>query len=144
MKKRCFAIILTLIVCFSIVPIGASAMVETPDADEVMPRFVAINTIYALLKIDESNGIATCVGEVRAREMVQLKVVVQLQRLEDGMWNTLYTWSNTGTLFASKSGNYAIARGYTYRAKVTGFGYDADGNIIESGSATHQVDYPKK
>ena len=78
MKKRCFAIILTLIVCFSIVPIGASAMVETPDADEVMPRFVAINTIYALLKIDESNGIATCVGEVRAREMVQLKVVDNL------------------------------------------------------------------
>lgn len=144
MKKVCFAIVLALVICFTAVPFGASAMVETPVTDQVEPRFVAINSIYSLLKIDESNGIATCVGEVRAREMVQLKVVVQLQRLEDGMWNTLYTWSNTGTLFASKSGSYAIARGYTYRAKVTGFVYDADGNIIESGSATHQVDYPKK
>ena len=119
-------------------------MVETPVTDQLEPRFVAINSIYALLKIEESSGIATCVGEVCAKEMVPVEVVVQLQRLEDGMWNTLYTWSDTGTLFASMSGNYCVPRGYTYRTRVTAFVYDSDGNIIESGSGSHQVNYPKK
>lgn len=144
MKKVRYAIVIALVVCLTIVPIEVSAMVETPVTDQVEPRFVAINTIYSLLQIDESSGIATCVGEVRAKDMVPVEVVVQLQQLEDGMWNTLYTWSNTGTLFASKSGNYCVPRGYTYRTRVTAFVYDNDGNIVESGSGSHQVDYPKK
>ncbi len=144
MKKVCFAIVLALVICFTAVPVEASAMVETPVTDQVEPRFVAINSIYSLLKIEESSGIATCVGEVCAKEMVPVEVVVQLQRLEDGMWNTLYTWSDTGTLFASMSGNYCVPRGYTYRTRVTAFVYDSDGNIIESGSGSHQVNYPKK
>lgn len=144
MKKVCFAIVLALVICFTAVPFEASAMVETPVTDQVEPRFVAINSIYSLLKIEESSGIATCVGEACAKEMVPVEVVVQLQRLEDGVWNTLYTWSNTGTLFASMSGNYCVPRGYTYRTKTIAFVYDNDGNIVESGSGTHQVDYPKK
>lgn len=144
MKKVCFAIVLALVICFTAVPVEVSAMVETPVTDQVEPRFVAINSIYSLLKIEESSGIATCVGEVCAKEMVPVEVVVQLQRLEDGMWNTLYTWSDTGTLFASMSGNYCVPRGYTYRTRVTAFVYDSDGNIIESGSGSHQVNYPKK
>lgn len=144
MGKVRHAIVIALVICLTIVPIEASAVVEKPVTDEIEPQFITINSIYALLQIDESNGIATCVGEVRARDMVPVEVVVQLQQLKDGMWNTLYTWSNTGTLFASKSGNYCVPRGYTYRTKVTGFVYDSDGNIIESGSGSHQVNYPKK
>lgn len=143
MKKRFCSIIIALVMCLAIIPVEAFAAIDTPVIGTVEPRFEAINTIYALLKIDEGNGIATCVGEVRAKKMVPVEVVVQLQRLEGSTWNTLYTWSNTGTLFASKSGNYAVAKGYTYRTRVTAFVYDTDGNIIESGSATHQVSYPK-
>ncbi len=144
MKKVRHAIVIALIICLTIVPIEASAVVEKPVTDEIEPQFITINTIYALLQIDESNGIATCVGEVQARDMVPVEVVVQLQQLKNGMWDTLYTWSNTGTLYATKAGSYAIARGYTYRTKTIAFVYDNDDNIIESGSATHQVDYPKK
>lgn len=143
MKRIRFAFVIALVICLTIVPTGASAMVDTPVTDEIDPQFITINTIYALLKIDEGAGIATCVGEVRTRDMLPVKVMVQLQQLKNGTWDTLYTWSNTGTLYATKAGSYAIAKGYTYRTKVIGFAYDADGNIIESGSATHQVSYPK-
>lgn len=144
MKKIRRAIIIALAICLTIIPMNASAATEDPFTDAVEPRFTAINSIYSLLKIDESAGIATCVGEMQAKEMVPVKVVVQLQRLENGVWNTLQSWSNTGTFYASKAGSYAIARGYTYRTKTIAFVHDTDGNIIESGSATHQVDYPKK
>lgn len=144
MKKFCHAIIIALVICLIIIPIEASAVVDTPVTDEIDPQFITINTIYAYLKIDEDTGIATCVGEVRARDMLPVEVLVQLQQLKDGTWTTLYSWANTGTCIASEAGSYAIAKGYTYRAKVIGFAYDTDGNIIESGSATHQVSYPKK
>jgi len=143
LKKRLYSVVIALVMCLTIIPIEAFATVDTPITDTVEPRFVAINSIYALLKIDEGRGIATCVGEARAKEMVPVEVMVQLQRLENGTWNTLQTWFASGTYYASGAGSYAIAKGYTYRTKTTAFVYDANGNIIESGSATHQVSYPK-
>lgn len=143
MKKILCALVVALTLCMTVTPINALAATEEPFEGTIAPRFTAINSIYALLKIDEGVGIATCVGEMQAKEMVPVKVVVQLQRLESGTWNTLQTWSNTGTFYATKAGSYAIAKGYTYRTKTIAFVYDTNGNIIESGSATHQVSYPK-
>lgn len=144
MKKIRCAIVIALALCLVIIPVDALAATEDSFTDVIEPRFTAINSIYSLLQIDESAGIATCVGEMQAKEMVPVEVVVQLQRLENGVWNTLQSWSNTGTFYATKAGSYAIARGYTYRTKTIAFVYDNDGNIVESGSGTHQVDYPKK
>ncbi len=144
MKKVCYAIVIALVICLAIVPFKASAMVETPVKDQIEPQFVAINTIYSLLKIDESSGIATCVGEARAKEMVPVEVMVQLQQLDNGTWNTLQTWFGTGTYYASAAGSYCVPKGYTYRTKTIAFVYDNDGNIVESGSGSHQVNYPKK
>lgn len=143
MKKIC-CVFIALVLCLTVIPVNVSAATMDSLTGTVEPRFTAINSIYSLLQIDEKLGIATCVGEMQAKEMVPVKVIVQLQRLENGVWNTLQTWSNTGTFYATKAGSYAIARGYTYRTKTIAFVYDNDGNIVESGSGSHQVDFPRR
>lgn len=136
MKKVLCIMMAVFAICLAIVPVEASAARNEP-----VPYFTAINSIYSLLQIDRSTGIATCVGEVQAKELTPVEVVVQLQRLENGTWNTLVTWTNTGTFYATKSGSYCVPKGYSYRTKVTGLVYDSTGNIIESGSGSHVVDY---
>lgn len=138
MKKMVSIILIILTICAVVVPASAAT------GNEIVPYFNHINSIYAWITIDEFTGIATCVGEVRAKQMNPVKVVVQLQKLEDGLWKTLETWTNTGTYYATKDGNYCVPSGYTYRTKVTGYIYDSDGNIIESGSTTDQYTYSSK
>lgn len=133
------------IICVLLIAVSLFAAVLPASAatiNDVAPCYVYISSIYARITIDESTGIATCVGEVNAKKMLPVEVVVQLQQLKNGTWQTLATWTNAGTYLAGESGSYAVASGYTYRTKVTGFIYDSDGNLVESGSGTDQVTYP--
>lgn len=134
MKKIISIILAVLTVCVLATPALAAAK------DPVDPQYQHITSLYATINID-STGLATCSGAIRAREVTPVEIVVQLQQYKDGIWRTLQTWTNSGSFYASEVGYYYVMKGYTYRTKVTGFIYDANGMIIESASGSHQKTY---
>lgn len=135
--KRVLALTLVVIILGSlVVPVAAAT------ADEIMPLYTYVNSVYARLQINESTGIATCVGSVNAKSILPVKVIVRLQRYQDGAWWTVKSWSETGTATVACTNYYAIYSGYDYRVYVTGYVYNDEGVLQESASAIHNVSYP--
>lgn len=135
MKRiMCFVFAILLLPCLTD---SASAAVK----EEIEPLYDNINTIYACISIDESTGIATCMGSITAKNTYPVEVDVRLQQYYDGSWHTLKTWSNTGTMYCASSHKYAVYSGYTYRVYVTGYVYNSSGVIIESASGYHATTY---
>lgn len=138
MKKFVYVIILALLV--SSFPMQVMAY----DGDEIMPLYENINAVYACLSIDESLGIASCTGRITAKGIHPVSVDVILQIYENNDWDTLASWSATDTWSITCMEEHAVYSGYEYRVLVYGYVYDANGKIIESGSAVHEVNYPKQ
>lgn len=135
MKKIMSLLLAIVTMCVLLVP--ASAAVKDP----VEPQYEHTRYLYAVISIDQNTGLATCGGDVCAKGWNPVKVVVQLQQLKDGVWRTLQTWTNTGTMYTEQTGHYYVMHGYVYRTKVTSFVYDNNGRIIESASGTDQRFY---
>lgn len=134
--KRIIAVLLT-ICLMSAMAIPATA-ISPPTT--VQPRWTYLDTVTSYLNINYL-GIATCEGSATAGALVTVEVTVRLQQLKDTGWATIKTWTSTGTGTASASGNYAVYRGYTYRTSVTSYVYDANGNLIETGTSTDTFEY---
>ena len=114
-----------------VVPVSAATK------DEVELMYTYINSVYACLTIDETLGIATCTGSVNAKNITPVKVIVRLQRYENGIWQTVKSWVETGTAAVSNTNRYAIYRGYSYRVYVTGYVYNSYGVVQEAASVYH-------
>lgn len=74
---------------------------------------------------------------ISAKSLYPVSVTVRLQVYKNGDWETLYTWSDSGTWSVTCEGYYAVYSGYKYRVIVLGYVYDSAGNIIESGDAVY-------
>lgn len=133
--------IIPLILVFTIL-LSLSIPVSAAVKDEVMPLYNEIDTVSAGLTINKTLGITTCTGRVTAKELVPVKVVVSLQVYKEGRWQTLQSWSETGTLTASTTHKYAVYSGYQYRVYTIGYVYNSEGVIQESASAIQVVNYP--
>ena len=128
-----------LIVVTILCAMAVSASATTVD-NAVQPRWTYLNSVYANLDINWL-GVATCEGRATAGDLVTVEVIVRLQQLKDTGWATIKSWTSTGTLTASASGSYAVYSGYTYRVSVTGYVYDSNGNLVETGTATDTFVY---
>ena len=135
--KKFICLFLSFVLLCSI-PVQAKAQQNS----EVMPMFENINSVYASISIDQTWGITTCTGRIVAAGEYPVSVDVILQMYKDNRWTTLATWSASSTWVASCTQNYAVYSGYQYRVLVYGYVYDANGRIIESGSAVHSAYYP--
>lgn len=138
MKRIITGILAFILILGMILPV--SAAVANPITP-VEPMYDYVNLVYARLEIGEDWGMTTCTGTITAKQLLPVKVIVRLQKL-DGYWQTIKSWSATGTGSASHTGNYAVYSGYTYRVSVIGYVYDSNGNIIETATVAHVVDYP--
>lgn len=135
------------IICFLLAIILLHTCVVEAAAygnDEIMPLFENISSVYACLSIDQNLGITTCTGRIIAKDMYPVSVDVILQVKENGRWSEVCSWSASGTYSASCTEYRAVYSGYDYRVLVFGYVHDANGRIIESGSAVHEVSYPQQ
>lgn len=107
------------------------ATLAVPASASVMPRYSYTDYVYARIDIDQTWGIATCVGEVMADNNVPVKLYVHLQVFKDGQWQTVKTWSTEDTMYAYLSKPYAIYRGYQYRTYVEGYIYNSNNVLVE-------------
>ena len=129
MRRVCCFILILLVVGTMILPAAASQTA-------VQPRWTYLDAVFATLDIN-GLGVATCRGQAAVNSTNRIVVYVTLQQNTDSGWVTISSWSATGVGAAQAYGQYAVARGYTYRVNVFAYVYDGRGNIIETGSASH-------
>ena len=125
------------VICILVLIFLCAAPASAYTQNDIMPFYDNINSVYANLTIDESTGIASCTGMISAKSLYPVSVTVRLQVYKNGDWETLYTWSDSGTWSVTCEGYYAVYSGYKYRVIVLGYVYDSAGNIIESGDAVY-------
>lgn len=134
--KRTLLIVLVIILTISM-SVPASA---TTEENVIQPRWSYFTAIAASLEINWL-GIATYSGSAQVNGAYNVKTVVRLQQLNSGRWITIDTLSFTGLVSAAGQGKLAVESGYTYQAYVVAYVYDANGNILESVSATDTFVY---
>ena len=128
MRRFCCFILILLVVGTMILPAVA---LQTA----VQPRWTYLDSVSAALDIN-ALGIASCGGRALAYSSNRIAIYVTLQQYTDSGWVTIRSWSATATTATQVSGQYAVARGYSYRVNVIAYVYDGRGNIVESGSAS--------
>ena len=121
-------ILVLLIVCATVLPAAASQTT-------VQPRWTYLDFVSVVLDIN-ALGVASCSGQAAVNSTNRIAVYVTLQQYTASGWVTIRSWSATGVGATQAAGQYAVARGYTYRVNAVAYVYDGRGNIIETGSTS--------
>ena len=134
MIKRKAKSVVSVIVVLALLVVSASAAV-------VQPRWTYIAAIVSDLQISES-GYATLFGggQAPATNVNKVKVIAELQQFKNSKWNTLNTWTATGSGWSVRTSTktWPVAHGYSYRLYVTFEAYNGN-TLLES--ASHTNDY---
>lgn len=118
--------------------LGLSVSVSAKEVPT--PAYTHIHGLHAKIVLDAPVHKVVCAGDVIAKESdASVEVTVQLQQDVNGIWKTMKVWSATGVEIANAGGNYTVPPGYNYRAKVTGYVYDASGRLIETAVGYDQI-----
>lgn len=126
--KRVFTAILTLMLILSLSTHGMAAKVES---DVISPRYLYIASTSANLDINERTGIATCTALCDVNGAYTVEIECRLQRDAGTMWQTIQTWSVSGTGQASLIKQWAVPSGYTYSLYTIFSVRDSAGNLLE-------------
>lgn len=98
--------------------------------DLIMPCYTYTNEVKAKLSV--SSGIATASGSIWPDGNLRTSVQVQLQRNDNGQWNTIATWRGSNSSgYSEAGGTKSLTSGYAYRTFTTGYVYNSDGVVIE-------------
>lgn len=132
--KRKLLLFITL-VCVSLTPCyGIPSKAAMVTKITPAPYFNYLSRVMAGLSIS-SSGVASCSGGLYIfKDGYDTKIKMVLQKLKNGSWNTVTSWSQSNT----DSGTYLIGKNYvvdgsgTYRVKVTVSVYSNTGKLLES------------
>lgn len=94
-------------------------------------RYTHTAKIVASLKISGNKAMAA--GSITPSGKYDTKITVRLQRGKNNQWITIATWNGSGKAGSAEAGGTKVLpKGYDYRAKVTGYVYDASGKLVET------------
>lgn len=135
MKRQTALILVLAILLYIAMPVAAAN-----SSSAVQPRYTHIMDISAGMEVSFL-GVANCRGALIAKTNTPVKIIIRLQELDGSNWMTIKKWEFTDSGSVSGTGDYAIYSGRSYRVHVTGYVYDANGNILESASVSRYMDY---
>ena len=132
--KKLVSIVFSVILLISIITPAYAEELDTPVEDPIIEEYQGIRYITSDISISGSS--ATCYGVVDGRSSYSYNMTVYLQKLSGSNWNSIASWSATGSgnlgvsLTKTKSG---LTSG-TYRCKVYVSVYDSNGQFVESAT----------
>ena len=115
----------------SVVSISANAYAQDTglafEENMIMPVYKSIQSIRRGIRISRGTAVINCVALGRKRD-TQLDVTVSLQKYENGSWNTIETFSDTGTKRVKIYEKYSLSDRGRYRIEcvVTANGSESD------------------
>lgn len=133
LKKRFLAALFVMTLVVSSITAYAST-VQTPT-----PRWSYVTMITAGMDVDDYNAASISVTvNCDAYDINKVKAKCELQQL-DGSWKTIKSWTETNDdNYIMYSKEYAVAKKYSYRLKVTAYAY-MDSKLLET--VTEYFDY---
>lgn len=137
--KKCFAIVLTILLLISSIGVTSADVTDTEE-NIILDRYIGLFKAYTTLSI--ASGTANCSGVGKAKTSnYTLSLTLSLQKKSGTSWNTIISWSGTGSgingivLNKTKSG---LSSG-TYRCKAYVRVYDSNGVFVESTTVYSQT-----
>lgn len=131
--KKVITLLLSIVLVFGVM--SPAALAATGDST-VQPLYCRIGTYIIEFDIN-SSGKSTCYCSVTSDTSTDsVELTMELQRLKDGDWNTIKTWTGSGTWLATLDKTWYVTSGYEYQLKITAEVYDSSGSLRET-----QVEY---
>lgn len=134
MKKVVLCTALVLGTLFSQTAVFAVNINSATEQQEMAtPRYKHVAMMAGTLSIT-SAGQANCGANVALDRGYNVKVTMELQKYDSGDWNTLKSWSKSGSgpMGADLSESYKLSSSDMYQVKVTAYVTDSNGNYVES------------
>lgn len=130
--------IIVLLMCM-VVLTSSTMTAMAAEGSEIMPLMEYISYARAAIYIDD-NGVATISCNVYGHQGITTKVTVtaELQRLQNGKWVPLKTYSTTSYTYRVRiSQEYSVSPGYSYRVQATVVAYS--GALSERQTVTSSI-----
>ncbi len=131
--KKVLALVLSVCACAGgmIANTGAvSAAVPTPTPG-ISPQYTAITATSTGI-IWRTSEKLNCQGSTNVRDGYNAEVIVELQRNNNGDWETIKTWSDSGDGIAMVDEDYYALNSSFYRVKTTHRSYTSGWSLIET------------
>lgn len=132
--KRYLSILLAMALAYSCstFAFAANATSVRDTSNPITVQWTRTDFLAASLSISAS-GKATCSFNIELTYPTDTATVyMNFQRLVDGKWTTMWTWSKNGSGDFSGSQFYNLSKtGYYYRNSVDAYVYDSSGNFVE-------------
>lgn len=127
-SKKLFSIIL--VICILTMGIGAYAT-ENANQGDYSIMWSNIDALGAGLSIN-SSGYATCTSSLELSYSADNGTLyMYLQRVVNGTWTNVNTWSTSGSVYVSQAGHYYVTSGYYYRVHAVAYIYNSQGTLKE-------------
>ena len=139
MQKRIPITLVSFVLILSMLCFSASA---AESEQTVEPRYTGISTFTAALILN-SSGTAQCSStSTLSRSIYTQTLTMRLQRsVNQSVWTTLQSWSDTGGFNISLNGSRSITHGYYYRLYCTANVYNSDGSLYGSNTKFSNTQY---
>ena len=115
----------------SVISIPANAYAQDTgivfEENIIMPIYKSIQSIRRGIRISRGTAVINCVALGRKKD-TELDITVSLQKYEGGSWNTIETFSNSGTKRVKVYEKYSLSDRGRYRIEcvVTANGSESD------------------
>lgn len=115
-----------------------SICVPTTFAAGISPQYSYTMGIRANLSFKGDTALSSGgVSPKPSDEDVTVRITVYLQRLEDGVWKRVDSWSGSRVNgMAEAGGEVVVAKGYSYRTYAVGRIFTKEGAFLERVTAT--------
>ncbi|PKM72875.1 MAG: hypothetical protein CVU91_07565 [Firmicutes bacterium HGW-Firmicutes-16] len=141
MKKSAKKILsIILVICILTTGFSALALENSPRIVQSTMSSSRISAIGAGLTIS-SSGYATCTSSLEFAYYSDTGTTyMYLQRMVDGYWTNVYSWTNSGSLFISQTAHDYVASGNYYRVHVVALVYTS-GSLVDTASQDSNTVY---
>ena len=96
------------------------------------------------ITINTSTDYVNCFTELKLYSNTSGKIICSLQKNTGANWQTLATWTASGSNAVVINQSWPVDAGFTYRMYVTYSIYDTNGNLVEQEVHTVSKHYPRE
>ena len=139
MQKRIPVTLVSLILILSMLCFSATAA----ESEQVVePRYTGISTFTTSLNLYDSGSAWCTSSSMLSNSSYTQTLTMRLQRsVNQSVWTTLQSWSDTGGINVSLSGSRSITHGYYYRLYCTANVYTSSGSWYGSNTKISDSQY---
>ena len=117
---------------FAAAPAFAEPTENMPEElRNVVPFNIVITKTYSYLSV-VSGQTLRCYAETSVASGNNAGLTMELQQKQNGKWQTIETWSNSGGTKTILDKTYTVSKGYSYQLKLTNRGFNSAWTLLET------------